>query len=236
MANVAAGLAGAFLVNASPPRTAVVAQAGGRSKTAGLVAAAGVAALAIFGSGLLKHVPAATLAGILLFIAIRIIRFDQAWMVWRQSRPEFLLMIATALAIVVFPIEIGVGIGIFLSLLHGMWTMTRAHVITLTRIAGTSIWWPPAPGARFQEADGVLVLAFQAPLSFLNAGAFRRGFAEALAHAPAPLRLVVLEASSIVEVDYTAAHVLCAAVKALSGERRDLRRGAPGIDPRAKIL
>jgi sulfate permease, SulP family len=213
VANVISGLAGAFPVNTSPPRTAVVAEAGGQSKLAGVAAAAAVAALAIFGSGLLKHVPAAALAGILLFIALRIVRFEQARLVWQQSPAEFLLLVATALAIVVFPIEIGVGIGILFSLLNGMWTTTRAHVITLSWIAGTSIWWPPMPGTTRQDVPGVLVLAFQAPLSFLNASMFRFGFADALTHAPTPLRLVILEASSIVEIDYTAAHVLCAAVK-----------------------
>ncbi len=212
-ANILAGLVGAFPVNASPPRTAVVAQAGGQSKFAGLVAVAAVALLAIFGSDLLRHVPAAALAGILFFIALRIVRLDVARTVWRQSRPEFLLMIATALAIIVFPIEIGVGIGILFSLLHGMWTTTRAQVITLSRIAGTSIWWPPAPGTSVQDDTRALVLAFQAPLSFLNASAFQRGFADALAHAPLQARLVVLEASGIAEIDYTAAHALCAAVE-----------------------
>jgi MFS superfamily sulfate permease-like transporter len=212
-ANVIAGLAGAFPVNASPPRTAVVAEAGGRSKAAGLIAAAAIAVLAIFGSGLLKHVPAAALAGILLFIALRIVKFDLALTVWRQSRPEFLLMLATAIAILAFPIEVGVGVGILFSLLHGMWTTTRAQVITLSRIEGTSIWWPPMPGAALQDVPGALVLGFQAPLSFLNASAFRRGFEDALARAPSSLRLVVLEASNIAEIDFTAAHALCAMVQ-----------------------
>ncbi|HEX3667057.1 MAG TPA: SulP family inorganic anion transporter [Rhizomicrobium sp.] len=211
-ANILSGLCGAFPVNASPPRTAVVSEAGGQSKAAGVAAGVAVAALAIFGSGLLRHVPAAALAGILFFIALRIVKFDQAGMVWRQSRPEFLLMTATALAIVVFPIEVGVGVGILFSLLHGTWMTTRAQVITLKRITGTSIWWPPLTGIALEETPGVLVLGFQAPLSFLNAGTFRHGFEQALVHAPQDVRLVVLEASSIVEIDYTAAHAVCAAI------------------------
>jgi MFS superfamily sulfate permease-like transporter len=212
-ANILAGVAGAFPVNASPPRTAVVAEAGGQSKAAGLVAAIAVALLAIFATGLLKHVPTAALAGILLFIALRIVKIDLARTVWRESKAEFLLMLVTALAIVVLPIEIGVGAGILFSLLNGMWTTTRAHVIALSHIVGTSIWWPPTPGTPSQQTPGVLVLAFQAPLSFLNAAVFRRGFEEALAKATSPVRLVVLEASSIVEIDFTAAHALCAVVE-----------------------
>lgn len=207
-ANILAGVAGAFPVNASPPRTAVASEAGGQTKATGLVAAVAVATLAIFGSQLLQHIPSAALAGVLLFIALRIVKFDLAVRVWRESKPEFLMMAATTLAILVFPIEIGVGVGILFSLLHGMWTSTRAQVITLNRVAGTSIWWPPTPGTPVEESPGIIVLAFQAPLSFLNAAPFRRGFAAALAAAKAPLHLVVLEASSIVEIDFTAAHIL----------------------------
>jgi sulfate permease, SulP family len=54
----------------------------------------------------------------------------------------------------------------------------------------------------------VRVLAFQAPLSFLNAYDFRRGVHAAIAQGPQKPTLVVLEASSIVEIDYTAAQAV----------------------------
>src|SRR5207237_6554168 len=52
-----AGLVGAFPVNASPPRTAIVAESGGRSQVAALVAAAITVALLAAGAALLRHVP-----------------------------------------------------------------------------------------------------------------------------------------------------------------------------------
>lgn len=207
-ANILAGLAGAFPVNASPPRTAVTVEAGAQTKAAGTIAAVAVALVAILGSGLLKHVPHAALAGLLLFVAFRIIRIGVARDAWRESKPEFLLIVATALAIIVFPIEIGVGAGILLSLLHGMWTTTRAQVIALARVPGTSVWWPATSGIPVEQSKDALVLAFQAPLSFLNATTFRRGVEEAVSRAPSSVRLVVLEANNIVEIDFTAAHVL----------------------------
>lgn len=214
VANLVSGLVGAFPVNASPPRTAVVAEAGARSKRAGLVAAGAVTLLAVYGSNLLAHVPHAALAGVLLFVALRILQLDVASAVWRESKGEFVLILATALAIVALPIETGVAIGIVLSMLHGMWMTTRARVIELVRVPGTSIWWPSAEDTRAEKAAGVLVLAFQAPLTFLNANIFRRGILDAVAHAQAPVRLVVLEAGSIVEVDFTAAHVMEEVVRA----------------------
>jgi MFS superfamily sulfate permease-like transporter len=212
VANILAGLAGAFPVNASPPRSLVAAESGARSRAAGLVAAGTVALLALFVMQLFDFVPNAALAAVLLFVAGRIVQFELALQVWRQSKLEFALIIATTLAIVLLPIEAGVATGIGLSLLHGIWTATRSKVIELTRVPRTSVWWPPSPDSPFNNTPGTLVIAFQAPLSFLNADAFRKGVLDRLREAQKPQQLVVLEASSIVEIDFTAAHALREAI------------------------
>jgi sulfate permease, SulP family len=202
------GLIGAFPVNASPPRTAVVAETGGRSQLASLVAVAIVIALLAFGASLLGRIPNAALGGVLLFVALRIIRLSQIVAIYRQAFGEFLLIISTAAAIIVLPIEQGVGIGIALSLLHGIWSTTRAHVVIFERVPGTSIWWPSSPNLPGEQESGVIVAGFQAPLSFLNAYDFRRDILDALQSAPEKVRLLVLEATGIVEIDFTAAQIL----------------------------
>jgi MFS superfamily sulfate permease-like transporter len=113
------------------------------------------------------------------------------------------------------PIAFGVAIGIFLSLLHGVFIITQARPIELQRVPGTTVWWPPGalgtvPG---EKEDEVLVLAFQAPLSFLNAYDFRRGLLDAIGEKGHPVRLVVLEASSVVAIDSTAADVLADVIR-----------------------
>jgi SulP family sulfate permease len=206
--SVLAGLFGAFPVNASPPRTAIVAEIGARSQAAGLFAIAIILALASFGTPLLAHVPEAALAGMLLFVAQRIFRLQTFVEVYRRAPGEFVLIVATMTAIVVLPIETGVVIGIFLSLLHGVFIITRATPVEFVRVPGTTIWWPPQGTAKGEKEDGVLVMAFQAPLSFLNAYDFRRGILDARAQAGRSVRLVVLEAGGIAAIDYTAADVL----------------------------
>jgi sulfate permease, SulP family len=160
--SILSGLFGAFPVNASPPRTAVVAETGGRSQLAGLVAAAIVLALLAFAATLLRHVPHAALGGVLLFVALRIIRLRQVVTTCRQSFGEFLLIVSTASAIIVLPIEEGVGLGIALSLLHGIWSTTRARVLLFERVPGTSVWWPLSPQIRGGREPDVIVLGFQA--------------------------------------------------------------------------
>lgn len=204
--SIVTGLLGLFAVNASPPRTAAVKQVGGRSQIAGLSAAALVALLAWFGTPLLRSVPAAALAGVLLAVALRIARFRTFAIVLRQSPWEFALILATMFAIVVLPIQTGVAAGIVLSLLHGIWTITRTRIIEFEKVPGTSVWWPPSADIHGEKLDHVRVVAFQAPLSFLNAHEFRQGMIAAI-ETDRP-ELIVLEASSIVEIDYTAAQIL----------------------------
>jgi SulP family sulfate permease len=206
--SVLAGIFGAFPVNASPPRTGIVAETGGHSQLAGLAAAVIVLALLAFGSGLLQHVPDAALGGILLFVALRIIRVKQIAQIYRQSIWEFGLILATAACIIALPIQQGAALGIILSLVHGIWSTTRAKLTIFERVPGTTIWWPasPRPQMKGERLDGVAVVGQQAPLSFLNAPGFRAEVMTVVGDEQP--KLLVLEASGMVEIDFTAAQVL----------------------------
>jgi SulP family sulfate permease len=211
--SIVSGLIGGFPVNASPPRTAIVAETGGKSQLAHLVAAAIILLLLAFGGSLLRHVPQAALGGVLLFVAMRIIRVSQIVSIYRQSLGELFLVVATAAAIIVLPIEQGVAIGIALSLLHGIWSTTRARLTVYQRVPGTSIWWPSHPHISGETEPRVVVAGFQAPLSFLNAYHFRRDVMALVQSPPAP-GLIVLEATGIVEIDFTAAQILSDTIRA----------------------
>lgn len=202
-----AGLFGAFPVNASPPRTGIVRETGGRTQLSSLFAAAIVLALIAFGATLLRHVPDAALGGVLLFVALRIIRLGQIVKIYRQSLGEFLLIIATAASIIVLPIEQGVALGIGLSLLHGIWSTTRARLVAFEHLPGTTIWWPASPDVPGEQSPGIAVVGLQAPLTFLNAENFGADILDVLKSSPKP-KLLVLEASGILEIDFTAAQTL----------------------------
>jgi sulfate permease, SulP family len=210
--SILSGLIGAFPVDASPPRTAVVCETGGRSQLAGLAAAAIIIALLAFGAALLSRIPNAALGGVLLFVALRIVRVSQIVAIYRQSWGEFLLIVGTAAAIIVLPIEQGVGLGIALSLLHGLWSTTRARVMLFERVPGTSIWWPASPNLPGEREPGIIVAGFQAPLTFLNAHDFRRDILDAV-QSQAQARLLVLEATGIVDIDFTAAQILAGLIR-----------------------
>ena len=92
-------------------------------------------------------------------------------------------------------------------MLHGLWTIGLTRPIEFEHVPGTTIWWPPNPkiaGERFPE---VMVLAFQAPLAFFNADIFEQGALQMIEDRPG-LKLVVLEAGTVVHIDFTAAQSL----------------------------
>ena len=113
---------------------------------------------------------------------------------------------ATAASIIVLPIEQGVAVGIALSLLHGIWSTTRARLIQFERVPDTTIWWPASPHLPGERNPDIAVVGLQAPLSFLNAQNFRADVLDVVKRAKP--RLLVLEASGIIEIDFTAAQIL----------------------------
>jgi MFS superfamily sulfate permease-like transporter len=206
--NVAAAMFGSFPINASPPRTAVVAAAGSKSQFAALVAAGLVLALVLWGGVLLADIPEAALAGVLLLVAYRIVRVDIIVEIARQAPIESLLILITAAAIIVLPIQTGVAMGIALSLAQGVATSLRTRPVELRRLPGSTVWWPPETAARGERQEGVAVIAFQAPLLFANADTFKRAMISMIDEHEPPLSLVVLEASGIADIDFTAAAAL----------------------------
>ena len=214
--SVLSGLCGAFPVNASPPRTAIVAESGGRSQAAGLSAVAITVVLLAFGTGMLKLIPEAALSGILLFVALRIFRIGQMRAVLRQSPAEILLIAATALAIIVLPIQDGVAIGVALSLLQGVWNGARARVLPMGRIPGTTVWWgrSDSPDHPSESVPGVAVVGFHAPLNFLNADGFAEQFLAQVKPGRSDVKLAILEAAGLIDIDFTAGQALAAVIAA----------------------
>jgi len=221
LGGILSGLMGGFPVNASPPRSGLVQESGGRSRLTGLCAAILVGLFFALGLSLLHFLPEAALAGLLLFVALRICRFADIVTVARQSLAELGLLTATAAAIVFLPIAIGVAIGIALSLLHGVWTIAQTRAILFEKIPSSTVWWPSDGKLKGLQVPGVVVVGFQAPLFFLNAEAFRESLDQAVRSAPPPVKAIVLEASSIAELDFSGARMLQAEICAWKGQKVD---------------
>jgi sulfate permease, SulP family len=204
--SVVAGLVGSFPVDASPPRTGAVAGAGGRTQ-AGPLGAALAVLLLVPVADVLRDLPLATLAAILIFVAFRLFDRRDLRAIARFDSFEFGLTAVTLLTVVLVGVEQGIGVAVGLALLDRIRLSARPQLHVLGRIAGTTSWTPLAPGVPAAEVPGVLVLLFATPLWYANAVHFRDEVVGALARAPGT-RVLVLDTIGMSDVDFTGSRAL----------------------------
>ena len=200
LANVAAGVLGSFPVDASPARTTVTRLAGGRTKLVGLVAAVG----AILLSPLAKFahmIPLAALAGVLFFVAGRLVKFSQFRSIWRVSRIEFALSMVSGLGVVLLGVEEGIAIAVGLAILDQTWQSARPRMVEMGRRKGTTSW-EPCDEHGVERVDHILAVLFDKNLFFANADGFRREVHQLMMKYP-HTKYVIIDAVAISDIDYT---------------------------------
>ena len=231
--SIVAGLTGSFPVDASPPSTAIVVESGGRSQIASITAVALMIVLFLLAAGLMAYVPHAALAGILFYIAIKIFRLNEMIRIYRRGGSEILLVAASCGLVVALPIETGMLLAIVLSFVHSLYFVVRPYCVELARVPGSTVWWPPGRGEKREHEPGVLVFAAAAPLTFTNAQYISDKIMSALATAPAPVKLLVIEASGMIDIDYTGSQIFQETIAELRARSIDVAI-ARLSDPRAQ--
>jgi len=200
LANIAAGMVGAFPVDASPARTTVSALAGGRTKLVGLVAVIGAIAL----SPLARYahtIPLAALAGVLFFVAGRLVKLSQFRAIWESSRIEFALSMVSGLGVVLLGVEQGIAIAVGLAILDQTWQSARPRMVEMGRRKGTTSW-EPYDAHAVERVDHILAVLFDKNLFFANAGVFRRQLHEMIVKYP-QTKHVIIDAVAMSDIDYT---------------------------------
>jgi sulfate permease, SulP family len=233
--NAVAGLIGSFPVNASPPRTAAAATVGGRSALSLLLAAAAVAAL-IPAANVLRNVPLATLAGVLLFVAARLFNVREILRIARFDRLELALALATLLTVAFVGVEQGIAVAVGLAILERTWRSARPQLHVLGRIPGTTSWAPMSMTEGAAEVPGILVVLFATPLWYANSVHFDAQLRAALKRsAGGPPRLLVLDTLGMSDVDYTGAEALSDALDRLDAERVEFAVARAGNSLREEL-
>lgn len=212
--SILAGLVGAFPVDASPPRAAVLKLAGARSHGAGLVAVVITVLVIAFGARLFTNIPQAVFAAILIYIGAELFSVKEMRRILRESRLEIILVALSALLVIVLPINDGMILSIVLSLFYGVYVMLRPPCEQLVHVPGTTIWWPPHAGEPGELEPGVIVFSPAAPLYFMNVRYIAERLRGEVEKTP-QLRAVVIEGSGVIDIDYTGAHVFKAVLEEL---------------------
>jgi len=206
--SLAAGLMGAFAVDASPPNTAIVSASGSRSQLTNVMAALIVLLVVLVATGPIRQLPEATLGATLVFIATKLFRAGQLRTVLRFDRLEFALAVSTLVVVAFVGIEQGVALAMVLSLADRTRRTARPQDTVLGREPGTDHWIPVDIGHTTEEVPGIVVYLMYAPLWYGNADYFRNRARQLVSAAPSPVHAMVLDAVAISDIDYTGLRAL----------------------------
>jgi MFS superfamily sulfate permease-like transporter len=105
----------------------------------------------------------------------------------------------------------------------------------LGRIPGTTSWARPTFEPRAQEQPGVVVAMFATPIWYANADHFREEVADVLAHAPTPVRVLVLDTIGMSDIDFTGTRALTRVVAACERDGITLGIARAGLHLRESL-
>ena len=208
VANLAAGLFQGFPISASASRTPVADAAGAKTQLAGIVGALVVAALLVVAPDLLKSLPTAALAAVVIASAVALIEITDLRRIYRIQRWEFWLSIACMVGVAVLGAIEGIGLAIVIAVIEFLWDGWRPHCAVLGRVDGVKGYHDITryPDARI--VPGLVLFRWDAPLFFANAELFREHVLDAVATSPSAVRWLVVSAEPVTSVDVTAADIL----------------------------
>jgi MFS superfamily sulfate permease-like transporter len=127
MSNLASGLAGGVPATAALARTALNIKSGASSRLSGLYNAFGVLLLGLFFLPFFKFIPMATVASLLVMIAIRMVAVDHLVHMYKFDRSQFYLAMLSGVVCFVVDTMAGILVGAVISLLLFTEQMSVGH-------------------------------------------------------------------------------------------------------------
>ncbi len=223
-ANLGAGFSQGFVVDGSLSRTAAADEAGQKSQLASLVNSGLVLITAVFLTPLFRTLPEAVLGAIVIHAVWRLITFREIQGYYHIRRPDFWAAVVALLGVLTFGILLGLILAVMLSLLSLLWRASRPSWNLLGRISDGAQEVFASLDA-FPEAEtipGLVIFRFNQQVFFANATGFRNDVRQALRDADQPVRVILVDAEVIADIDITGLAMLEELRKELSGMEIEL--------------
>ena len=207
-ANLAAGLFQGFPISSSSSRTPVAEAAGARTQVTSVVGAAAIALLLVLAPALLRDLPGAVLAAVVIASAIGLIEVSDLRRIYRIQQWEFWLSMGCCAGVVLLGAIPGIALAIVIAVIEFLWDGWRPYSAILGRVDGMKGYHDISRYPDARRVPGLVLLRWDAPLFFANAELFHQRVLEAAAASPTPVRWVVVAAEPVTSVDVTAADTI----------------------------
>lgn len=208
VANLAAPVFGGVPATAAIARTAVNVRSGARSRLGAITQSVALLLVILVAAQWVAYIPLAALAGVLLATVVQMVEVSNLRALLKATRGDALVLIATAVATIVFDLVTAVIVGLVVAGLYALQQVSRsAHVDEIPLDAGDH---STAEQALLDEH--VVAYRLDGPLFFGAAHRFLLEVAEV-----SDVRVVILRLSRIRTLDATGASVLGETIKTLEG-------------------
>lgn len=218
LANAGGAFLGSMPGGGGASQTAVNRLAGARTQVAELGTAAATLATMVLLAPLMALIPQATLAAVVIFYSIGLIKPAEFVAILRIRRTEFTWALAAFAGVVLLGTLKGIMVAIVISLVALAYQVADPPVHFLGRKPGTNVFRPRSEEHPEDETfPGLLLLRLEGRIFFANA----ENIAEKLRVLidEAKPRVVVIDLSAVFDLEYTALRALS------SGEKRYRDRG-----------
>lgn len=221
LANVAAGLTGAYPVGGSLTRSILLERAGGRTRLAGVLSGATMIVVLLGLGPLLDATPVPTLAGLILVIAVDLLDARAIRAALGGTLGDRLGFLVTLVGTALLPLDraiyLGVGVGVVRFLQSARLLVPRELVIGAK---GRFREIDPEFETGHRRCEAIRILNLNGPIFFAVAGELAAALERRIG-AP-ELRVLIVRLWQARELDVTTASVLATTAERLAAERRTL--------------
>lgn len=230
VANFAGGFFGAMPAGGGASQTAVNRSAGAQTQMAELVTAAATLATLLLLAPIISMMPSATLAAVVVVYSIGLIQPAEFYEISRVRKTEFYWAIAAFAGVVFLGTLKGILVAVVLSLLALAQQAYSPHIYVVGRKRNTQVFRLLSPEHSDDEIwPGLLIVRLEGRIFFANAQRVGDRIWPLIEQTKPSI--VVLDCSSVIDIEYTALKMLSEAEENLqhSGITLWLAALTPGV-------
>ena len=221
-ANILGSFFQSFAISGSFSRTALNEQAGARTAMSNTFAAALIVLTLLVLTPVLYFLPIPILAAIIMVAAFGMIDIPAFFRLYRIKRTDGLIAWTTFIVTLLAGLQIGILFGIAASVVAVMYRISNPNVAILGNLPGTRSYRDISVTEEAQEVPGVLILRIDASFNYANAEFLRDLILSKCNDPNTDIEAVVIDASSVNDLDTTAVGILYTVIEKLENKGIDL--------------
>ena len=222
VANFSAGVLGGYPVAGSFSRTAVNALSGGKTQLSSLVTAIFIAFTLFFLTPLLYYMPKASFAAVIIFAVAGLIDLVEARRLFKVKRTDFYVMLFSFTATLVVGIQNGILLSVVASIIMILKRITRPHIALMGEIPHSDVIRNVKRAPEAEYIKGLIIIRMDASFYFANIGYFKDSLYKAISERTVTVHAIIIDGSSINEIDSSADTALQEMVDAFAEENIEL--------------